>query len=202
MEDDSRDLLKSDVHDRWIRHPILDTPWFQGIDFEHVDSLCHYRCKRLEEAWERSEWMRWVKMHVPERRAAALLAVSERMPLHEYAAAVGEMWNDPIVAFQTCDSLRNTGFFKFAREHVDFAFHAMIDSERKVFDKLPNEVVLFRAHDNYNSHDFSWTTSEIIAQEIKLARRYSRITKEIFAKNQLTAYFSRRGEHEVVLLSN
>ncbi|HDR8409154.1 TPA: hypothetical protein QC295_002358 [Bacillus cereus] len=76
----------------------------------------------------------------------------------------------------------------------------MKPSELKDFDYLPYFVTVYRAHRVDESDWIAYTLDQEIAERFAREREVTKITEYKVKKSDILAYFSRRGEKEIIVL--
>jgi len=75
----------------------------------------------------------------------------------------------------------------------------MTIEEEAVFNSLPEQVTAYRAQASVDDQGISWTLNREVAE--RLARVYGReIIERQLSKSEITAYFNRRNESEIIVL--
>lgn len=79
----------------------------------------------------------------------------------------------------------------------------MKSSERKAFNRLPKVVTAYRAVNDETEEAIaiSWTLSEDVAKKIFSQNGKRKIAKRQFEKWQILAYFNRRKEQEIIVIT-
>jgi hypothetical protein len=160
----------------------------------------------LEDALANGKWHTAVFIHERPYRVDALLRIvtehGDAIDDATYWSLVGSVWVDSENVWQ--NRAEWDVVFHGLREH-DEAHHMMDDDERATLAQLPDRIKVYRgAVDQVNDDGLSWTLDEAKAQWF--ARRFDRglgtavVVHGWVAKEDVLAYFSGRGESEIVVV--
>jgi hypothetical protein len=110
---------------------------------------------------------------------------------------VADLWIDSENIFQNIDTWESLLF-----DSRDLHLRPLLMSrqDRHFLSDLPDKVTIFRGCHECNAEGFSWTIDRDIA--VKLGKRFRSectVLKGICDKDHIVAYFSSRGESEIVI---
>lgn len=111
-----------------------------------------------------------------------------------YWQAVAAMWIDSDICYPNLEYWKEL----FTLDRRD-RFKLMKKADRKVWRSLPAKVKAFRAvHENEEVDlAISWTLTRKVADRFAKGRK---VVERTFNKNQIVAYFDRRGEQEIIVI--
>lgn len=185
-------------HGLAIKHPLVNEIFY----IEPMNPIYNERlCKKQEllaKYRAEHEWFAYLNIcYERPWRAEALLEVAHEMTDAEYWEAVGDVWTDTENLWQWHELVPE--ILLNARPRRE----AMMDErERTWLAALPEEVIVFRGHEDNNQMGWSWTTDPEramwFAHRFSSLHDYQQVTVGKVKKADIIAVFLGRNESEVV----
>ena len=193
------------VREGWIKHRLVEIP-LEGVVISRVNRMFTERLAQSEQAWANGDWKQYIFSHTEFYRSFALFEVcfgrdphhrTQRLSDEEMYPLIGEVWTNAEHL-----SWSSTALDMFLMPARGPAIHRkmMTPSEADAFSRLPDQLHLYRSHDQRNKDGWgwSWTLSRDVAMAFAETYRWERLTIGWGEKEQVSAYFQRRGEEEII----
>lgn len=177
-----------------LTHPLLyAVPYAEQLN-EYLNTAYEAKKARLLELMEACDWVGIVFTHERPHRAEALNNVMVSMEEPDMWSLVAKVWTDSENIWQNLDLWVNV----WSQGGCQMA---MTDQELAVYHSLPKVVEVHRGYiPGENDDGLSWTLDLKTAKWF--ANRFGRgkVITKLVNKRDILAYFSGRGEQEVIIL--
>lgn len=90
----------------------------------------------------------------------------------------------------------------FSSNRVNKSISLMKPDELSALKKLPNKLTVYRAHRENELDWIAYTLDKKIAERFARERGSSEVTTYKVKKSDVLAYFTRRGEQEIIIIDN
>ena len=190
-----------------IHHPLVI--WFMPLNsmtVEMVNTQYEQKCKAVEQALDKCEYERYIWLHERPYRLQAFISLIDEIGADisdtQYWKIVGEIWTDTENAHQNINEWAELfGSDRAERNSL------MSEEELAELNALPDTLTVYRGciH-GLNEDGISWTTNRERADWF--ANRFQNpdgepcVIQQQIAKSEVIAYFTRRGENEVLTLAH
>ena len=199
LDDDLADYYESGEYSGipMLKHPLVF--WVGPINVDMINQMYRQKVKALEDAAENKDWGRFVYMHERPYRVQAFTQIAEELSPEEYWPLLGDVWIDTENQWQYIDELSDLLAADLpSRELI------MQEDERASLAAMPDEITIYRGYQvGKNEGGLSWTTdrsrAEWFAGRLALEGDEPAVMEAVVNKNDVVAFFSRRGENEIVL---
>ncbi len=188
--------LGTTAHFNVLRHPLVFAVPYTPAMNHHYNQCYEYKTKRLSEAKEKEEWHSYIFLHERPHRWDALLQIMNDMPDEDYWSSLGSIWSDTENLWQMQHLLPLfLGVVKTDRNKI------MNTREAEFLESLPDEVRIFRGHQQRNKKGYSWSLSYWRARWF--AQRWSSKKQGVLqgwvSKKDVIGVFLGRSEYEVAV---
>jgi hypothetical protein len=181
----------------YISHPLVHMVGY--VDYELANRQYESKSLALDKALESKSWSSYIYLHERPYRLDALLDIADEMSDKEYWEKLSDVWMDSENIWQNIhDWIAAWNQRTTSRELV------MTKQEREEFDAMPEQITVYRgALSDKNKHGMSWTIYKDKAEWF--STRFAGdgdipvVIERVVNKSEILAYFTRRGENEVVL---
>jgi hypothetical protein len=198
--DELRPFLKRGSFGECLHHPLMIEMFLIPDRCALINHRYKYKKEAVERALQEGKWSAYIGLHERPYRVEALSraihsGLNENNGLHE---AVAYVWTDSENIWQNKDF-----WFNFW-ENLPNPQNVMDEDELKFFNDLPESIEVYRgAVYKQNTQGISWTLDR--EKAIWFANRFRQSKKAVLVtgkvhKKDVLAYFSGRGEQEVVVL--
>lgn len=180
-----------------IRHPLVySVPHFDVMN-GMLNRALDAKKKMVCEATDSRDWLRYVFLHERPHRLQAFLDCCFSIRDDEYWSVLKSVWIDSENIWQSKEIWRE--IFKKGKEE---AKRFMSIEDVKVFEKLPDEFVVYRGHrNNKDKRGLSYTLSLSVAK--KFSKRFDgqgHIVERVIKKSDVFAYTNGRKEQEIIYI--
>lgn len=170
-----------------IRHPLV-VMIYHDEDFiiEQANQIFEHKKKALEEALDKAEYAKYVWLHERPYRLQAFLVVDQYLARKARLDVLREIWTD------------TENFWQYAEEWEGLLEEYEGKDAFKTLKPLPKEFTIYRGG---SKSGLSWTLD--LERAKWFARRYGKthpLWKSVVKKRNVIAYFTDRGEEEIVIL--
>lgn len=131
----------------------------------------------------------------PSLRLMTFAIVESKVTDAAYWYMLGTLWIDAKVIWPHLDIWRNY----FQADRAD-RHHLMKPEEHAKLAKLADFVEVFRVTDHPEDCGISYTTRPSVCKRLSRDMKEPRLIRHTVHKDAIFAFFTRRGEHEVILL--
>lgn len=177
-----------------LRHPLLYAVPYS----EQMNAIYNlqYKARRIniQKSLEDNDWGAYVFWHEKPHRFSAFEAIVESLTDAEYWELLGQIWIGSENLWQVDNLAQLMNSDRPGRPSI------MDAAELEAFELLPRILTIHRGHKAHNKYGWSWTLdlakAEWFANRLRGAGQVSTIT---IYKSEALAYFSRRGEEEIVI---
>lgn len=179
---------------RMVHHPLV-------IEHSPRPALVNYRYeakrKALHEAMAASDWHQVVWLHERPYRLDAFINISDRLDDDNYWSLLADIWIDSENIWQNLDQWRQ--LFESTRSGSP-----MTEEEEAALAAMPDPVPVYRGGvEDANEYGLSWTTdrerAEWFAVRMTADDEVGVVLDGLVAKEHVAAYFTGRGESEIVV---
>jgi hypothetical protein len=193
---------------RMIHHPLVVDFMIDVDRCAVINTRYLYKKQAIDDALDDADWGRYVGLHERPYRLEALIDCLDEGLTDAEPKVIGEVlsyvWTDSENIYEN--------FFEWETILQDKALAGgwlatMDESERKVFDNLPDVVTVYRGTNcEEGVKGFSWTLDRAKAKWF--AKRFANkdndclIVHGTVAKTDVVAYFDNRNEKEIVALAD
>lgn len=196
-----------------INHPLVQSLPHHEMLNAQLNAQLAYKQEALLRAESSRDWHSYVFLHERPYRVNALATLAHRLSGTKYWALLGSVWIDSENIWQNQRVWRNLWLGRDPHQyrtklHTDsFRSRCMEASERKSLRKMPDEITVYRggrAEHRTAASGYSWTLSLDKAQWFAgrplLDGETGVVYKRTISKAQALAYFTGRGEEEIVTI--
>lgn len=190
-----------------ILGPVIKHPLVFSIPHSHqLNALANERLRQkllaLEVATRQHDWSQYLFLHERPYRIHAFAQVADRLDDVAYWRELGYLWIDSENIADNHDLWRD---LLQDENRCAQRSQIMTADERAVWAALPDRVRVYRGfNEPGRALGMSWSLKRAVAQRFALRFGYSgatRIATGFVSKAEVVAYFARRGEDEVVVVS-
>ncbi len=180
---------------KMLKHPLVFSMFYHPGMNALTNEQYKHKLKALEEAKKNKKWASYIWIHERPHRLEKFAEIQKELSDEEYWELLGSIWSDSENLWQYGSLL---GFLvNIGRPGRE----AMMDDREKAFlDKLPDQFVIHRGHQNRNRLGYSWSLSYWRAKWF--AQRYQQksqgIVSALVNKKDVIAVLLGRNEFEVV----
>ena len=180
-----------------VRHPLVI--WVGPIVPGIINKQYRQKLEAVADARKEKKWSSYINLHERPYRLDAFMDVKDEMTDSEYWSSLADVWVDSENIWQNQDIWKSVLSSKRPNR-----INMMNKDEQKEFASLPNELTIYRGYiKGKNKNGLSWTTDKDKAEwfSTRLAGRGDNpvVQQATVNKKDVVAYFSRRGESEVVV---
>jgi predicted ABC-type ATPase/DNA-binding MarR family transcriptional regulator len=164
-----------------------------------INKQYRQKLEAVADARKNKKWSSYINLHERPYRLDAFMDVEDEMTDGEYWSSLADVWVDSENIWQNQDIWKSA----LSSKRPD-RISMMNKEEQKEFASLPNELTIYRGYlKGKNKNGLSWTTDRDKAEWFsnRLAGRGDNpvVQQATVNKKDVVAYFSRRGESEVVV---
>lgn len=185
-------------HGPAIKHPLINEIFYMPQVNPRYNEQLRRKKRDLEQAKAERAWFRFIVLHERPWRAEAFVEVADEMTDDEYWDELGDVWIDTENLWQWHHLVEELMLSdRPGRENL------MDESERTFLAALPDELRVFRGHNEHNQFGWSWSLDP--EKAMWFARRFASLSEEpavsmaTVSKEAVIAVFMGRNESEVVL---
>lgn len=181
-----------------IKHRLVNEIFYLEAMNPRYNATLKFKRKILAEAYAAKDWYSYIRITERPWRATALLEVASEMSDTEYWQQVAHVWIDTENMWEWADSIEEI-------MHADRPCREamMEDDDRERLDELPNQITVYRGHQDKNQEGWSWTTNQEracwFAHRFGNKDSYRAVTTGTVDKGDVIASFLARGEDELVI---
>ena len=179
---------------RMVHHPLV-------IEIMPRPAMVNYRYeakrKALHEAMSDSNWHQAVWLHERPYRLDAFMQIEDDLDDDDYWSILADIWLDSENIWQNLDQWRQ--LFESTRSGSP-----MTDEEEAALAAMPDPIPVYRGGvEDANEYGLSWTTdrerAEWFAVRMTADDEVGVVLDGLVAKKDVAAYFTGRGEDEIVV---
>lgn len=183
-----------------IKHPLLFAVPYAPVMNAMINEAFRAKKIAVEEAMTSRRWGQYLWLHERPYRVHAFSRIASQLTDTDYWGQLGQLWTDSENIFEAEAlwlRLLTSPARMGSRELI------MTAEERAHLASLPERITVYRGYSQPGrGNGMSWSLSREVAR--RFAFRFAgdttgRITRRTVAKEQAIAYFSGRGEQEIVL---
>lgn len=180
-----------------IRHPLMY--WIGPADVNLINDMFERKAAAVDDAYKNKNWNSYIYLHERPYRLDAFMDVADEMTDDEYWETLGSIWVDSENIWQSRDV-----WSEMLESDRPNRNKIMTADEIADFEKLPDEITVYRGHIKGKNEDgLSWTTSEEkarwFANRLATGDDEPDVASGTVKKSDVVAYFTRRGESEIVV---
>lgn len=180
-----------------LQHPLV----FQVPYSEQMNALSNkqyeLKKKKTEEYLNEKKYASYVFIHERPYRLQAFMEIYDQLKPKEYWEILADIWTDSENIWQNKSTYKE--LFSHHPKHKN---HFMSKEDRKVFNSLPEQVVVYRGYwQGKNKNGFSYTIDKEMAEWF--ANRFSKngkVLQRTVSKDKIIAYTNGRNEQEVIII--
>lgn len=183
-----------------LKHPLVfDVPMsFTSL----VNKRYEHKLKAVDDADREGNWSQYIWLHERPYRLEAFFDIEERLTDAEYWDLLGDVWIDSENIYENYADWSEALGSERANSHL-----MMSKEERAALEELPDRIRIWRGGiEDLNELGLSWTTDK--SRAVWFADRFANVgvrgeavvTEAYVHKSNVVAYFTRRGENEIVIL--
>ena len=183
-----------------IKHPLLfAVPYIPAMN-AMINDAFHAKKAAVEEAKANRRWGHYLWLHERPYRVHAFARIAAQLDDTTYWEQLGQLWTDSENIFEA-EAL----WLRLLGEPSRIASRArmMTAEERQHLDRLPDRVIVYRGYSYAGRNSgMSWSLSRDVARRFAFRLTVDtpgRIARREIAKDEVIAYFTGRGEQEIVL---
>lgn len=178
-----------------IKHPLyFALPYIEQMNPMYNKSF-EYKKKIAKEYLDSKKYSSYVFIHERPYRLMAFLNIMDNLKGREYWELLADLWIDSENIWQNKSVYRN--LFKYHPNHKKYF---MNKEDRKVFDSLPEQVVVYRGYlQGKNKTGFSYTLDKSRAEWFSNRFGSGKVLTRKVPKDKIIAYTNRRNEQEVII---
>ena len=180
-----------------VRHPLV--MWIGPMMPGMINQQYRQKLEAVGEARKSKNWSSYIYLHERPYRLDAFMDVKDEMDDKDYWSLLSDIWVDSENIWQNKDLWKSALSSKRPGKS-----NMMKKDELDELDSLPDKIKIYRGYiKGKNQNGFSWTTDKAKATwfSSRLARGNEKplVAEATVSKKDVVAYFTRRGESEVVL---
>ena len=182
-----------------IRHPLVySVPHYEAKN-ALVNKQLEYRKKEAKELLEKKDYFSFVFIHEKPHRMNAFIEVKNNLSDKEYWEMALAVWTNSDNIWQNRDTWKK---LLKDKKRIDTKHLFMSEDDRKVFDKLPETITVYRGyHENRNEFGYSYTLNESIAKRFSKGHKLvGKVYIRTVNKSEVFAYTNERNEQEVIII--
>jgi uncharacterized protein len=181
-----------------LKHPLVfGVPYTPAMNFFY-NRQYEAKMAAVKQALAAEDWSHFIAMHERPYRFDAFEAICDKLDGATYWDLLSFIWSDSENLYQI-GYKRLKRFLSLHPEHRD---HFMDDHEKRLLAKLPDQIRVFRGHQNKNQRGFSWTLAYNTA--VWFGRRlcevgHGKVSEGLVRKSDIVGLVLGRNEMEVVV---
>jgi ADP-ribose pyrophosphatase YjhB (NUDIX family)/predicted ABC-type ATPase/transposase len=180
-----------------VRHPLV--MWIGPMMPGMINQQYRQKLEAVGEARKSKNWSSYIYLHERPYRLDAFMDVKDEMDDKDYWSLLSDIWVDSENIWQNKDLWKSALSSKRPGKS-----NMMKKDELDELDSLPDKIKIYRGYiKGKNQNGLSWTTDKAKATWFsgRLARGNEKplVAEATVNKKDVVAYFTRRGESEVVL---
>lgn len=187
-----------------LRHPLVyDIPFSRDFAYRANDQLA-YKRQALVDARTKGNWSDYVFLHERPWRADALFNIQGFIKVYDtFWKLFGEVWTDTENLHAATHPL--TGMLESNRKGRNARrFTVMTEEEQAALAALPDAITIYRGYAKLTGKRRGWAWTTDLEKARWFARRFAhkgepRVVSSLVSKADVIAYFTRRGESEIVI---
>jgi len=176
-----------------IHHKLVIELIFMPEHCAYINRFYEQKKHQLLEAFQNQDFIRWVFLHERPYRLQAFQDVAEQLSPTDYEALLAQIWIDTENAYEMVND------WECIWENIEKTIFDGIDAETR-FQNLPERIRIRRGTSGDRDEWMSWTLDAKIA--MKFANRFGKgkVVWGWIDKSDVKAFFTGRGEEEIVAL--
>lgn len=183
-----------------LKHPLVFSVPYMGPG--HSNWVYEQKKEALEEALAEGKWHTYVFLHERPHRIEALVQIEQHLSDRDYWETVSSVWTDSENIFQCIEE-----WSEILGSKRKYRRYIMSPEERRALRQLPDTITIYRGcRREMNEDGWSWTTGRAKAEWFAKRHPWSDgdplVIEATVPKDHVVAYFSGRGESEVVAYSH
>lgn len=197
LHSDLRRYLERDsIFGYILRHPLVfSVPYLSPLD-EMLNQQYEYKKQALSESLQDKNYHKYIFLHERPYRFDALREVIQHLDPVQYWNLFKNIWTDYEFISSQVDVSSFLDIYPNPRQMMD-------DSEKEVFDLLPDKVKIYRGYST-KMKGFSWTLCFHQAKWFSLRFKGKtsggyKVVSAIVDKNDIISYINPRGEKEIIV---
>lgn len=181
---------------KMLRHPLVYCiPYLENFNY-FINRQYEQKLNALKTYKENKNWEQYIFMYEKPYRIQMFNLIKKQLSDKDYWKILGEIWINSENIWQNKNIWKTC--FSSKRKNKQCL---MIESELDDFNKLDNEINIYRGCQNKNKDGFSWTLDYNKAKWFSNRfEKFGNILSGQCNKKDIIAYFSRRNEEEIVVL--
>lgn len=198
LHDDLMDFFEEEEESCFsmIRHPLVyAVPYIPQMNHLYNKQYLA-KSEARDKAFKEENWSQYIWLHERPYRVEAFCEIESYMDDKAYFELLGSIWSDSENIGRNLDLWKELLFeTRFTNQE-----YFMDEKEREAFNKLPDQLTIYRGHQGVNKDGLSWTLSQEKAEWF--ANRFSadgKVVSKTIAKDQIFAYLSGRNEEEIII---
>jgi predicted ABC-type ATPase len=183
-----------------VRHPLVMWigPMMPGI----INKQYKQKLEAVAKAKQEKNWTSYIQLHERPYRLDAFMNIKDEMSDADYWSKLSDIWVDSENIWQNMNLWKSVLSSKRPNRQ-----NMMTVDEQKELASMPDKIDIYRGFvEGKNKNGFSWTTDRAKAEwfSSRLAGDGENplVAEARVNKKDVVAYFSRRGESEIVLSKN
>jgi hypothetical protein len=202
-EEDLHDDLKyyiqsSETLGQILHHPlVVQVPYFPALN-KMINQQYKHKKNSIEKSFESGEWDSYIFMHERPYRMDAFNDIKDDLNNEEYWSTLKTIFVDSENISQN-----HSDWDELLDCERDGKEHFMDKSDKESFNKLPDDLIIYRGFKDENGENgFSWTLS--VEKAIWFADRFgnsdnSYVASATVNKNNIIGYTDSRNEDEIIV---
>lgn len=182
-----------------LHHPLVIQIFYTpGLNHMSNQQYLH-KLEYIKKATEKKEWSSIIWMYERPYRLEKFLEIADKLTDQEYWKILGDIWSDSENLWQykiILNSLLDAN--RSGREAM------MNDDERIFLESLPDELIIYRGHQEINRLGHSWTLSYWQAKWFasRFKQTKNSVVQAIVSKKDIIAALLGRNEFEIIVDPN
>ena len=181
-----------------LKHPLVfAVPYVEQMHSLYNKQYEHKK-NRISDYLKKKNYEGYIFLYERPYRLMAFLNIADKLKGKQYWEILADIWTDSENIWQN----KKTYKMLFG-ENLESKKYFMSKEDRKYFDSLPEQVVVYRGYlQGKNKTGFSYTLNKERAEWF--ANRFSgdgKVYERTVRKDKIVAYTNRRDEQEVIILS-
>lgn len=179
-----------------IKHPLIfHIPYSDSMN-AFINKQYEQRLKVLDKYIQQKKYDSYIFLHERAYRLQAFLDIEELLTGEQFWEYLADIWTDSENIWQN-----KSIYKKLFKKHLEHKHKFMSEDDKKVYNSLPEQVKVYRGHQNKNKIGFSYTTNKEKAEWF--ANRFNKgngqVRERVIPKSKIIAYTNSRSEQEIII---
>jgi hypothetical protein len=186
-----------------LRHPLVYSVPYSPLQNRMLNASYEAKRSMLADAHAAGDLIKYVYLHERPYRLNALLSgarLIREVTAAAYWDAVGSVWRDSENVHELWDSWRRVWLGANRSHGIQGREHVMSRLDYEALQAMPDVIEIFHGEEHPDRIGMSWTLDEGVARWFaKRFTRAGRLYRGRVRKSDVIAYFTQRGEEEILV---